>query len=90
MLQIFLVREKMLKERVPCADIVCGMEEKMKICDIQEILRDDVAQIERTLERIRKNRIHGQSSATQPQHQNHKPRDGQQWPPKVIYWHKGV
>ncbi|MBW2095483.1 MAG: hypothetical protein JRI80_11400 [Deltaproteobacteria bacterium] len=61
----------------------------MKIFDIQDICRDDANQIERTIERIKGNRTLGQSSATQPQQQKHKPRDGR-WPPKVIHEQKGV
>lgn len=79
----------MLKEWVSCADISYAMEGKMKILDIQDIFRDDSNQIERTIERIKGNKMPGQSSATQPQQQKQKPRDGL-WPPKVIHWQKGV
>jgi len=71
-----------------CRCAICNGK-KMKIFDIQDIFRDDSNQIERTIERIRKNRIFGQSGATQPQQQEQKPRDGR-WPPKVIHKHKGV
>ncbi|OPX40687.1 MAG: hypothetical protein DRG82_10710 [Deltaproteobacteria bacterium] len=58
------------------------MKGKMKIFDIQDIFRDDLNQIERTIERIRRNSILSQAGATQPQQKKQKPRDGLR-PPKV-------
>jgi hypothetical protein len=64
--------KKTLKEPISCADVPYAMKRKMKIFDIQDIFRDDSNQIERTIERIKRSRILGQSGATQPQHSKSK------------------
>jgi hypothetical protein len=79
----------MFKKSFPRADIQSVMEEEMGLQDIQNSFRDDVEQIEKTVEKIRRKRKHRQSSAVQPQQQHNKPCDGRR-PPRVINWQKGV
>jgi hypothetical protein len=81
--------KKMLKESSPHADIPSVMKEEMGLQDIQSSFRDDVEQIEKTVEKIRRKRKHRQTSAVQPQQQDNKPCDGKR-PPTVINWQKGV
>jgi hypothetical protein len=79
----------MLKESSSRADISYVTEDEMGLQDIQDSFRDDVEQIEKTVEKIRRKRKHCQSSVVQPQHQHNKPCDGRR-PPRVINWQKGV
>jgi t-SNARE complex subunit (syntaxin) len=55
----------MLKESSSRADISYVTEDEMGLQDIQDSFRDDVEQIEKTVEKIRRKRKHCQSSVVQ-------------------------